>query len=136
MIFKEIILQKTMEAAMIRGIAALGICAAWLELIFLVGRYPFQGGDFSIMFYNIIKKLSRYVVAMCLMIAGHAFAFMIVNYGHIKDSFESPWKSFVMTLTMALGEFNFGDLYNSFEQDKTSRTFAMVILVSLIIFGT
>ena len=88
------------------------------------------------MFYNIIKKLSRYVVAMCLMIAGHAFAFMIVNYGHIKDSFESPWKSFVMTLTMALGEFNFGDLYNSFEQDKTSRTFAMVILVSLIIFGT
>ena len=48
------------------------------------------------MFYNIIKKLSRYVVAMCLMIAGHAFAFMIVNYGHIKDSFESPWKSFVM----------------------------------------
>ena len=41
-----------------------------------------------------------------------------------------------MTLTMALGEFNFGDLYNSFEQDKTSRTFAMVILVSLIILGT
>ena len=37
---------------------------------------------------------------------------------------------------MALGEFNFGDLYNSFEQDKTSRIFAMVILVFLIIFGT
>ena len=39
------------------------------------------------------------------MILGHAFAFMVINYGIEKDSFESPWKSFVMTITMALGEF-------------------------------
>merc|ERR1712013_414717 len=86
MIFKEIILQKSVEAAAIR------ICAAWLELIFLVGRYPFRGGDFSIMFYNIIKKLARYVIAMFLMIIGFAFAFMVVNYGHDQETFESPIK--------------------------------------------
>ena len=39
------------------------------------------------------------------MILGHAFAFMVINYGIEKDSFESPWKSFVKTTTMALGEF-------------------------------
>ena len=50
MVFMEIILQKNSEAAVIRGITALGICAAWLELIFLIGRYSFRGGDFSIMF--------------------------------------------------------------------------------------
>ena len=70
------------------------------------------------------------------MILGHAFAFMVINYGIEKDSFESPWKSFVMTITMALGEFQFEDLYNSFGVDKISRTFAMFVLVSLILFGT
>merc|ERR1712013_227596 len=136
MIFKEIILQKSVEAAVIRGIAAIGICAAWLELIFLVGRYPFRGGDFSIMFYNIIKKLARYVIAMFLMIIGFAFAFMVVNYGHDQETFESPIKSSIMTLTMALGEFNFDDFYNTFKEDSTSRGFAMLLLVLLILFGT
>ena len=43
----------------VRGVSALGICFAWLELILLIGRYPFKGGDFSIMFYRIIKRLFR-----------------------------------------------------------------------------
>jgi len=136
MIFKEIILQENMEASIVRGIAAVGICAAWLELIFIIGRYPFRGGDFSIMFYNIIKKLVRYIIAMFLMIVGFAFAFMVVNYGHSQDSFENPIKSSMMTLTMALGEFNFEDMYNAFEKDSTSRGFAMVLLALLILFGT
>eukprot|EP00092_Neocalanus_flemingeri_P000315 GFUD01000337.1.p1 GENE.GFUD01000337.1~~GFUD01000337.1.p1 ORF type:complete len:560 (+),score=128.32 GFUD01000337.1:393-2072(+) len=136
MMFKEIILQSNWEAAVIRGIAAVGICAAWLELIFIIGRYPFRGGDFSIMFYNIIKKLVRYVISMFLMIIGFAFAFMVVNYGHNQDSFENPIKSTMMTLTMALGEFNFEDMYNTFKEDSTSRGFAMVLLVLLILFGT
>ena len=136
MVFKEIILQENWEAAVTRGIAALGICAAWLELIFLVGRYPFRGGDFSIMFYNIIKTLVRYVIAMFLMIIGFAFAFMVVNYGHDQESFENPIKSSIMTLTMALGEFNFDDFYNTFKEDSTSRGFAMLLLVLLILFGT
>ena len=55
------------------------------------------------------------------MILGHAFAFMVINYGKKTEdekdsfdktkespqthSFDSPWKIFVMTITMALGEF-------------------------------
>ena len=136
MVFKEIILQSNWEAAVVRGIAAIGICAAWLELIFIIGRYPFRGGDFSIMFYNIIKKILRYVIAMLLMIVGFAFAFMVVNYGHDQESFENPIKSSMMTLTMALGEFNFEDMYNTFKEDSTSRGFAMLLLALLILFGT
>ena len=133
---KHILLGDSLGSDIVRGISALGICFAWLELILLIGRYPFKGGDFSIMFYRIIKRLFRYIFALFLMILGHAFAFMVINYGIEKDSFESWWKSFVMTMTMALGEFQFEDLYNSFGDDKTSRTFAMIVLVSLILFGT
>ena len=125
------------NSAMVRGIAALGITAAWLELIFLIGRYPFSGGDFSIMFYNIIKRTFRYVIAMALMIFGFAFAFMVVSYGIDRESFKNPWKSAMMTLTMILGEFNFGEMYDTFGRDDTvSRGFAMFILLLLIILGT
>ena len=58
------------------------------------------------------------------------------------DSFENPGKSFVQTLTMVLGEFNFDDLYNAFaarvqvDAFYVSRTFSMILLVSLIMLGT
>merc|ERR1712106_721809 len=37
---------------------------------------------------------------------------------------------------MALGEYNFEDMYNTFREDSISRGFAMVLLVLLILFGT
>ena len=80
-----------------RGFSAIGICLAYLELIFLFGRYPFQWCDFGIMFYRILIRLLRYVFALFLIIVGHAFAFT-VNM-HSVDAFKSPWKSYVTTLT-------------------------------------
>ena len=80
-----------------RGFSAIGICLAYLELIFLLGRYPFKWCDFGIMFYRILTRLLRYVFALLLIIIGHAFAFT-VNM-HSLDAFQSPWKSFVTTLT-------------------------------------
>ena len=46
-----------------------------------------------------------------------------------------------MTLTMAMGEFNSKDLYGNFtkkeyEDEKVSRTFAMFLLIALILAGT
>jgi len=40
------------------------------------------------------------------------------------------------TLTMTLGEFNFGDLYEAFGADVVSRGFAMFLLLLLIVLGT
>merc|ERR1719244_63618 len=122
--------------AFIRGFASLGILSAWMNLIIIVGRYPIRGGDFSIMFYNIIKIISRYVMNLIFMIAGFAFAFMIVNSKHEKSPFKNAFKSIMTTLTMVLGEFNSADFYDSFGHDVTSRTFGMFLLVLMILFGT
>merc|ERR1712110_818995 len=85
----------------------------------------------------------RYMIAMFCMVIGHAFAFMVINFGHKSmKSFDSPFKSVVQTLTMALGEFNFEDIYNAFTddgdqaEDAISRNFAMILLILLILFGT
>ena len=128
------------NSAVLRGLAAVGIAAAWLQLIFIIGRYPFRGGDFSIMFYNIIKRTFRYIIAMAFMIFGFACAFMVVNFGNQdgnrKDIFQNPFKSSMMTLTMALGEYNFEDMYDNFGSDSISRGFAMFLLLLLIILGS
>jgi hypothetical protein len=37
---------------LLKWLSAIGICFAYLELIFLMGRYPFLGGAISLMFYR------------------------------------------------------------------------------------
>ena len=58
---------------------------------------------------------------MCLMIAGFAFAFMVVSFGLEGDVFKHPLKSGMTTLTMVLGEFNFGELYQAFGRELLQK---------------
>ena len=106
-------------SAFVRGFSALGICLAWLEMIFLIGRYPFRGGKFSVMYYNILKKLARYALALMSMGIGFTFAFVTLGHDHIDNendvaSFSEPFRAIVKTLTMTIGEFDFDDYYKSF----------------------
>ena len=42
-------------SASIRGIAATGICLAWVEIIFLGGRFPIKGSQIGVMLYITIR---------------------------------------------------------------------------------
>ena len=47
------------------------------------------------------------------------------------------YKQTISRNLMTLGEFNFEDLYDAYKgDDRTSRNFAMILLVLLILFGT
>ena len=120
---------------MVRGIIALGICAAWLIAILMVGRYPFRGGDFSVMYYRVLRKLIRYIVAMCMIILGFSGGLIIIAWSTGKNGFQSPFRSFVVTLTMAMGEFETNNRYEEFHQDEPEeigRTFAMILIILMI----
>ena len=86
---------------------------------------------------------------MFLMIIGFSFAFMIMHYGHVNlaatssgsnktdvSAFEAPWRNIVKTFAMSMGEFGTMELYESYNNDRYSRTIAMIILVLLMMFGT
>ena len=138
---KKYILTQSEHGDYVRGFISLGIGAAWFEFILVVGRYPFRGGDFSIMFYRVLRKLFRYVMALFMIVGGFSCSFIVVSYGTERYRFDAPLKSFAMTLTMAMGEFNSKDLYGNFtkkdyEDEKVSRTFAMLLLIGLILAGT
>jgi hypothetical protein len=61
---------------------------------------------------------------------------MVINFGIEGEVFQNPVKSSMMTLTMMLGEFNFGDMYEEFGTDTVSRGFAMFLLLLMIVLGT
>ena len=126
----------------VRGFISLGIGLAWFEFIILFGRYPFSGGDFSIMFYIVLRKLFRYVMALFMIVGGFSCSFIVISYGTSRGGFDYPLKSFALTLAMAMGEFNSRALYDEdfkkekYQDEKVSRTFAMILLMALILAGT
>ena len=63
----------------VRAVVSLGIVSAWFQLILVFGRYPFQGGDFSIMFYGAIKKIIKYVLAFIMIITGFSCSLAIIK---------------------------------------------------------
>ena len=104
-------------------------CNVGLEVIFIIGRYPMRSGIFNTMYYTIVKRVIKYVLAMLFMVTGYAFAFMVVQYGHDTQSFTSPFKSIVKTLIMTLGEYDFDALYEGFMDDNyIDRVFALTLL--------
>ena len=102
-------LQHDMQVLM--WVSAPGICFAYLEFIFLMGRYPFIGGSISLMFYSILSHLFRSLINFVVLVVGFGFGFFIISNGKAGDHFENPPKAILKTLIMALGEFEFDDLY-------------------------
>ena len=101
------------------------------------------------MFSRVLRKLSRYVIAMFMIVAGFSVGLNVITFGTGEAfQFENPFKSFVLTLTMAMGEFGAEDLYQDYDnklkttliQDlaytRVGRTLAMIILVCMILTGT
>jgi len=121
-------------------VSAIGICLAWIELIFLFGRYPFLSGKFSIMYYSITKRIVKAAFGFIILIAAFSFAFHVIHFNNeIDESFDTPFRSFLKVFVMTLGEFEFDDLWtNSHPEGRSdySRHVTMLLLVLLIVFGT
>jgi len=120
-------------------VSAIGICLAWIELIFLFGRYPFLSGKFSIMYYSITKRIVKAAFGFIILIAAFSFAFFIIHFNNETESFDDIFRSFLKVFVMTLGEFEFDDLWaNSHPEGSSgySRHFTMLLLVLLIVFGT
>ena len=118
-------------------IASAAICLAWIEVIFMIGRYPFLGGRFSIMFYSITKRIIQGAVSFIIMIVAFGFAFFVISFGSEGEQFQNPGKSLLKIIVMILGEFEFDTLYHNSDNINTlSLVFTMTLLIGLIIFGS
>ena len=87
------------------------------------------------MYYRVLRKLIRYILAMCMIIGGFSCGLIIIAWSNGKNGFQYPFKSFVVTLTMAMGEFDTVGRYEEFKQDEEEeigRTFALILIIFMI----
>ena len=121
---------------LLKWVSAFGVPLAYLEFIFLLGRYPMLGGSISLIYYTITRHLLKTLLSLLILICGFAFGFFIIHHESGRnDNFENPAKSIFKTLAMVVGEFEFDDLYDAHE-DQYALAFTMMLLTALIILGT
>ena len=77
-----------------RNFVALGISTAWIVFIFIVGRLPFRGGNFSVMFYTVAKNISAYILGLFVMVTGFGLAFMVILYCQNGNPFSDAFLVF------------------------------------------
>ena len=97
--------------AILNVVSSAAICLSWIEIIFMIGRYPFLGGRFSIMFYAITKRIIQGAISFIIIIIAFGWAFFIISLGSGGQQFENPWKSLLKIIVMVLGEYDFDELY-------------------------
>lgn len=128
--------------AFCRGIVAIGVFAAWMELLIIIGNVSHSAvGNFIKMFYNIIKSnLMAYMQACIILMTAFSLAFWIILEGYINEehvNFSSGfWVNLVLTVTMSVGEFNTTSFYEDIDENKIIKVFAMLFLIGLVIFST
>ena len=123
------------DVVLFKWFSAFGICIAYVVVIFLLGRYPMLGGSISLMFYTITKHLVKTLLSFLIMVFGFAFGFFIIHHGSGNDKFENFSKALFKTLVMAIGEFDFDDLYEAHD-DPYTLAFTLFLLGFLIILVT
>ena len=118
-------------------------------MVFIGGRIPALGGDFNIMFYNIVKKIFKFILALSFVVMGFGLANMAIYCQKSKSI--GLRHSFMKALVMTLGEYNLDELgwneggvqddkkgktFAFTDDDKIMQTFAFIILLCTIIFGS
>ncbi|CAG5020767.1 unnamed protein product [Parnassius apollo] len=119
----------------LRHVATLALLLSWLELMFLLSRFP-NVGYYVLMFGKVASNVIRILFTFAFLIIGFTLSFMIQFHSHIP--FEDPWAAFVKTMVMLTSEFEYEALFEE-DQSKelaTSRTIVRVIfLIFLILAG-
>ncbi|CAG0913878.1 unnamed protein product [Notodromas monacha] len=82
---------------------------AWVELMFLIGRFP-SYGLYIQMFIIVLKDFSQFFMAYSAIILAFSMSFSVIFPRHAL--FGNPWESILSTLVMMTGEWSLYIRYN------------------------
>lgn len=110
-----------------RHVATTALLLSWLEMMFLLSRFP-NWGYYVLMFGKVSTNVIKILLTFAFLVIGFALSFMIQF--HSQKPFESPWAALVKTIVMMTSEFDYGDLV----KEKDSKKFVTSLLVVRVIF--
>jgi transient receptor potential cation channel subfamily A member 1 len=70
----------------------------------LIGRFP-TWGNYALMFYTVLRNVLKVMVTFVFIVIGFTLSFYVQF--HDNALFDDPWKSFIKTIVMMAGEFEY-----------------------------
>lgn len=108
-----------MELIWFRHIAAFAVLLSWTLLMFILGRFP-SVGYFALMFSTVLRNVLKVLLFFACLVIGFALSFCI----QFSDPhFADPWKAFVRTTVMLMGEFEYKELFEECTDECLSTRF-------------
>jgi len=89
-------------------VSAIAVLLSWLELLFLLSRWPSSLGFYILMFFTVAKNVLRVMATFFFVILGFMFAFMI--HFRATGQFSDWWRSFAKVMVMAI-EFEYETMF-------------------------
>ncbi|KAG6453876.1 LOW QUALITY PROTEIN: transient receptor potential channel pyrexia [Manduca sexta] len=118
------------EADWPRHVATLALLLSWLEMMFLLSRFP-NWGYYVLMFGKVASNVVKILLTFAFLVIGFSLSFMIQFRSQIP--FEGPWAALVKTIVMMTSEFDYVALFDE-EHSKELATSLIVVRLIFLIF--
>nr|XP_026490186.1 transient receptor potential channel pyrexia-like isoform X1 [Vanessa tameamea] len=109
-----------------RHVATCALLLSWIELMFLLSRFP-NWGYYVLMFGKVAANVIKILLTFAFLVIGFSLSFMIQFHSEIP--FDGPWAAIVKTMVMMTSEFDYSAL---FDKEHTQELATSLIIVRLI----
>ncbi|XP_060807292.1 transient receptor potential channel pyrexia isoform X2 [Amyelois transitella] len=113
-----------------RHVATLALLLSWLEMMFLLSRFP-NWGYYVLMFGKVASNVIKILCTFAFLVIGFSLSFMIQF--HSQMPFESPWAAMVKTVVMMTSEFDYEALFDE-EHSADLATSLVIVRIIFLVF--
>ncbi|XP_026750378.2 transient receptor potential channel pyrexia-like isoform X2 [Galleria mellonella] len=117
------------EAEWPRHVATLALLLSWLEMMFLLSRFP-NWGYYVLMFGKVASNVVKILCTFMFLVIGFSLSFMIQF--HSQMPFEGPLAALVKTMVMMTSEFDYEAMFDEEHTDQLETSLTIVRLIFLI----
>ncbi|KAJ2941369.1 hypothetical protein O0L34_g3572 [Tuta absoluta] len=112
-----------------RHVATVALLLAWLELMFLLSRFP-NWGYYVLMFGKVASNVVKILLTFAFLVIGFTFSFMIQFRSEIP--FNGPWSALVKTVVMMTSEFEYEGLFDEKHEQKLAASITIIRVIFFI----
>lgn len=113
------------------SVGSIGIFFAWINLILFIRKFPTLG-IYVVMFIDVTKTFLKFSVTFILFVVSFALGFFTLLEGKIPLTYDNIGRTFVKTLVMMIGEFDFDNLFNEGVYPPTITWLLFVVFVIIM----
>ncbi|XP_075985526.1 transient receptor potential cation channel subfamily A member 1-like [Anticarsia gemmatalis] len=113
-----------------RHVATVALLLSWLEMMFLLSRFP-NWGYYVLMFGKVASNVIKILLTFMFLVIGFSFSFMIQFRSQIP--FDGPWAALVKTIVMMTSEFDYGAMFDE-EHSKELATSLIIVRIIFLVF--